>query len=375
MSSGFARGGFARNRFAVKLFQRLLGFAGWLQGMPGRMTPPPMRLIQIGSLYWQSRVLYVAAQLDIASILADRTMDIEALAGEAGCHADSLHRLLRMLISMDIFAESKPGMVANNRLSAHLDRAHPQCVRAMILMHNSPEMTRPWAETLEEGIRRGDMPFRLAHGSDLFGYMEGHADFAALFADAMDSTDALVGDAFLADFDWGRYRSLIDVGGSKGLKAAALLKRYPDMRAVVFDLPATIAEAQAYWRQRDDDALSSRIDFVAGDARREVPGDGDLYLLCAVMHGLGDADCVAILSRIREASSGDVAIIDAVLAGQGESLMLTAFDMQMLIGTEGRERTAAEWQQLFERAGYRLVGRFDTRSLWKLQLLRPIQGL
>jgi AcrR family transcriptional regulator len=64
-------------------------------------------------------------------------------------------------------------------------------------------------------------------------------------------------------------------------------------------------------------------------------------------------------------------LFEAVLAGQGESLMLTAFDMQMLMGTEGRERTANEWQKLCDEAGYRIAHSYDTRSLWKLQMLTP----
>ena len=62
--------------------------------------------------------------------------------------------------------------------------------------------------------------------------------------------------------------------------------------------------------------------------------------------------------------------MDAVLAEQKESLMLTSCGMQMLMGTEGRERTAKEWTTLCAKAGYRIVQTIDTRSLWKLQLLQ-----
>ena len=60
----------------------------------------------------------------------------------------------------------------------------------------------------------------------------------------------------------------------------------------------------------------------------------------------------------------------AVLVEQKESLMLTSCDMQMLMGTEGRERTAKEWAKLCAKAGYSFAQMIDTRSLWKLQLLQ-----
>ena len=363
---------FARNRVAVRGFNKAFGFADAIQKLPGKMMPPPMRLIQIGSLYWQSRALYVAAKLDIATLLGDKTLPVGELAQQAGCHADSLYRLLRMLVSMDIFSEPESGQIANNNSSNHLDEANPQCVRAMILMHNSPEMTRPWTEELENGIRSGEVPFARVHGENLFDYMDHHAEFESLFARAMDTTEALLGNAFITDFDWGRYERIIDVGGSKGSKAIAILKKFPKLRAVVFDREQVIEEARDYWQGKVEEDVLSRIEFVSGDARDGVPegGERDAYLLCAVFHGLGDADSIRILRNIREVSQGDVAIFDAVMAELGESPMITSFDMQMLMGTEGRERTATEWQALFNAAGYRLVECFDTRSLWKLQLLR-----
>ncbi|WMP19040.1 hypothetical protein [Thiothrix lacustris] len=43
---------------------------------------------------------------------------------------------------------------------------NPANIRAMILMHNSPEMVRPWLEPLEDCIRSGDIPFKQTHGAD-----------------------------------------------------------------------------------------------------------------------------------------------------------------------------------------------------------------
>lgn len=368
--------GFAKNSFAIKIFQKALGVASWVQKLPWKMTPPPMRLIQFGTLYWQSRVLYVAVKLDIASLLGDRQLNIEELAAKAGCHPDSLYRLLRMLISMGVFSEPVAGTIVNNEVSIFLDKNHPQSVRSMILMHNSPEITGAWIDKLEEGVRSGDIPFRLAHGDALFDYMEKHSDFGSLFATAMDTTEALVGNTFINDFNWNSYERLIDIGGSKGSKSIAILKEHPHLKAVVFDLPEVVAQARSHWQGKVDESILQRMEFVAGDAREQVPaasGDKDVYMLCAVLHGLGNDEGAKILNNIRHASGSfqsDVIIMDAVLKAQHESLMLTSFDMQMLIGTEGRERTRQEWSSLCTGGGYRIEQIFDTRSLWKLLLLR-----
>lgn len=61
----------ATNPFRVKLFNKLMGFANALQTIPAKITPPPFRLMQIGSLFWQSRALYVATKLELADALGD----------------------------------------------------------------------------------------------------------------------------------------------------------------------------------------------------------------------------------------------------------------------------------------------------------------
>jgi hypothetical protein len=93
------------------------------------------------------------------------------------------------------------GVFANNRLSLYLREDTPDNVRAMILLHNSD--SRPWYEQLEKGVQNGEVPFELTHGRDLFGYLDAHPDLDRLFSSAMDSVEALIGDSFALDFDWG----------------------------------------------------------------------------------------------------------------------------------------------------------------------------
>jgi hypothetical protein len=77
---------------------------------------------------------------------------------------------MRLLAAMGIF-ETAPMVFRNNKLSRCLASDDPQSVRAMILMHNSETMSRPWFEQLEAGIRSGTPPFLLSHGEDLFDYL------------------------------------------------------------------------------------------------------------------------------------------------------------------------------------------------------------
>ncbi|HKK05490.1 MAG TPA: methyltransferase [Gammaproteobacteria bacterium] len=367
---------FSKHRAAVRFVSLAMRFAAWLQALPNRMTPPPFRLLQIGSAFWQSRALYVAARLDVATRLGDKTCSATEIARLVGADSDALQRLLRMLASMGVF-EQAGDTFRNNGVSDWMREDRPNNMRAMILMHNSPEMSRPWYEQLEQGVRKGEVPFALTHGEEMYRYMDNHPDFDAEFARAMESVDALTGEAFATDVDWGRFERLIDVGGSKGFKALAILKHYPKLRALVFDRPNVIEDAHAYWREHDPGIARERIRFEAGDMFESVPaaeGPNEAYLLAGVLHGLSDEECAAVLKNVARAGAAAgayVAIMEIVVPSDRPDYLSASFDMQMFMGTRGRERSLAQWSDLLRHSGLTLVEEVSTRSMVKVLVARP----
>ncbi|NTV09231.1 MAG: methyltransferase [Zoogloea sp.] len=367
---------YQKNAGAVRRFGKAMKVAAWLMALPDKLTPPPIRLVQIGSAFWQSRALYVAARLDVATVLADGELDAPAIAARVGARPDALWRLMRMLAAMGVFEETAPRTFRNNRLSAFLRADRPKNVRAMILMHNSEEMSRPWFEQLEQGVREGVPPFRLAHGEELFAYMDRHADFDALFSAAMDSIEALAGDSYATDFDWGRFGRIIDVGGSRGTKSLAILRRHAHLTALVVDRAQVIAEARRYWAAHPASGVE-RLNFEAGDLLESVPpaqDEKDIYLLSAVLHCFDDDTCAAALRNLANAvgdSGARIAVLEMVLPELRADLAGASFDMQMFMGTQGRERSLAEWKALSGRSGLALEEVVGLQSFGNILVLRP----
>lgn len=365
-----------KNAGAVRLFAKIASFGAWLQNFPGKLVPPPFRLIQIGAAFWQSRALYVAARLDIATLLAEAELATEEIALRVQAQPDAVYRLLRMLASVGVFEEAAPRRFRNNKLSHCLRVGHPQSVRAMILMHNSPEMARPWFEKLEEGVRSGNVPFSLVYGEELYAYQDSHPEFDALFSSAMDSVEALTGDTFATDFDWSRFDRVIDVGGSKGSKAMTILKHHPRLKALVADREQVIRGAAQFWQQQGKAELLQRMSFEACDLLQSVPkaqSEKDIYLLSAVLHGFSDYACIAALSKVAEAAAGSgatIAILEMVMPDSRADTGAASFDMQMLVNTRGRERTLGEWQSLFDECGLKLQEVVGLQTFGKILVLR-----
>jgi hypothetical protein len=361
----------ATHKLRVKLFERMMGFASALQKIPSKTTPPPFRLMQIGSLFWQSRALYVATRLGVADVIGDAEKSTQEIAAELNLHEDHLYRLLRMLESLGIFEETSPRCFRNNKTSACLRGDNPQNVRAIILMHNSPEMTWPWMEALEESMRDGSIPFAKVHEVDLFTYMDQNKEFDLLFSRAMDSVDNLTGSAYLEDFNWGAFDRIIDVGGSKGSKSIAILESFSSLKSVVFDRPQIIESGKTYWQGKVADAVLARIDFQPGDMFESLPvaeSEKDLYVFFAIFHGMSDEESRKVLANLKAAMGSQKAytlIVDSVAEEKHINSTIAAFDMQMLIGTRGRERTASEWQHLLEDSGFEIVEIIDVRTFAK----------
>lgn len=368
---------YQRNAGAVRRFAQAMRFGTWLQSAVARLTPPPFRLVQIGSAFWQSRALYVAARLDIATVLGDNELDVDTIATHVGANADATRRLLRLLAALGIFEETAPQIFRNNKLSAPLRTDNPKNVRAMILMHNSETMSRPWYEQLEKGVREGTPPFLLSHGKELFEYLDHHADFDALFSDAMDSVEALSGDSFATDFDWGRFTRVIDLGGSRGSKALAILQRHPSLTALVVDRSQVIEEAKRHWAAHSPRGID-RLWFQEGDLLTSIPpaqSATDIYLLAAVLHGFDDEACVAILRNLAQAcgsTGAKIALLEMVLPEAGADVVGASFDMQMFMGSRGRERTLREWTSLFGRVGLDLEEVVGLQTVGNIVLLRPV---
>jgi hypothetical protein len=367
----------AINTFKINLFNKLMNFASAIQAIPAKITPPPFRLMQIGSLFWQSRALYVATKLGLADVIGDTEKTTAEIAKQLQLHEEHLYRLMRMLDSMGIFDETAPRVFKNSKTSAFLRSDNPKNMRAMILMHNSAEMTKPWMDPLEDSIRDGGVPFAKVHGVDLFAYMDQNKHFDLLFSQAMDTVENLTGNLFLEDFNWGAFERIIDVGGSKGSKSISILKSFPKLKAVVFDRPQVIDAAKTYWHEKVPGELLARIDFQSGDMFESLPiavSDKDLFVFFAIFHGLNDEESRKVLINLRISIGTKnplILIVDSVAEEIHINPTIAAFDMQMLIGTKGRERTLNEWKILLDNSELDIVDVMNGRTFAKFIVAKP----
>jgi hypothetical protein len=200
--------------------------------------------------------------------------------------------------------------------------------------------------------------------------------FDSLFSEAMDTVETLTGSLFLEDFNWSEFNRIIDVGGSTGSKSLAILKNNPGVKATVFDRTQVIQNAREKWQGKYDESILARIEFVGGDVFDFIPeaeSSKDVYLFIAVFHSFNDNACSKILDNLKMAmgdKSPYAVIVDTVASDINTDAVIASMDMQMLVGTAGRERTLSEWKSLFNKCGFSIEDVLDARTFAKYIVIR-----
>ncbi len=321
--------------------------------MAKKLSPPEiMRNLAIG--YWVSRLVHVAAKLRLADLLKGGSRSIEDLASAADVQPVALYRLLRSLASVGIFAETKGRRFKLTPLAATLQTGVPNSMHAWVLMVNENWMWDSWKELLS-GVKTGEMPFSKAHGVPIFQYLERHHEDLAVFGESMSSISQTENPAIAYAYKFPKGRTLVDVGGGHGSLLAAILKKNPTLKGVLFDQGAVIARAEND-KHVTARGVAQRCRLEAGNFFEMVPKGGDAYIMKYILHDWNDDECVKILTNCRAAMNekGKVLVVDNVVSAGNDPSWGKLLDIQMLI-IGGRERTKDEFAALFAAAGMKLT--------------------
>ncbi|HEU4368605.1 MAG TPA: methyltransferase [Methylomirabilota bacterium] len=311
--------------------------------------PGIMDLIWPGAFVVQS--IHVVARLGIADLLGPEPRTADELAEAAQVHGPSLHRILRALATLGVFAEDSEGRFRHTDLSEKLRADHPESVRAWALMLGAHFVWRPLGD-LYESVRTGTGGFRRLYGEPFFAWTTTHPEDGAVFQAAMTSGSAQRLPAVLAAYDFSRFECVVDVGGGHGALLAGILTASPRTRGVLYDLPSVVTGADAL-RAPD---IAGRCEVVGGDFFDAVPAGGDAYLLSRIIHDWDDEAALKILGHCRRAirADGRLLLFESVSKPPNEPDPNKFLDV-WFIGGGGRERTEAEYRALLRRAGFALA--------------------
>jgi len=320
-----------------------------------------MRLVEISAGYWLPRALHVVADLGVADALDEEPRSAEYLASQVGTDADALDRVLRLLASHGVFYR-RAGLYVHNPLSRALRSDDPHSMRAYVRLVGLPIFWQSWG-ALEQVVRSGKPAV-----SDIFTYFKEHPLESDIFDAGMKSKAQTAISPVIAAYDFSSFSTIGDIGGGQGHLLTAILKSTQNPRGVLFDQPHVIEPLKT------DGAIGNRLILQGGDFFRGPLPCCDAYILMEVLHDWTDKQSQLILQQIRNAAPdlAKLLVVETVLPSESASAGGTAkhfgnhLDINMLVLTGGRERTATEFTRLFAASGWQLSRLIPTASPYSI---------
>jgi O-methyltransferase domain/Dimerisation domain len=305
-----------------------------------------------GNGYWIAQALYVVAKLRLADFLKNGPMTAENLALVTQSHPRALYRLLRALASIGVFVEGDQQCFSLTPLAELLRSDVPGSQRAMAIM-GGEVYSHAWAELLYS-VQTGQPAFEKIHGLPLFEYLNKHPELARCFDECMMLEHRRETDAILDGYDFSGVRLLADIGGGNGSLLTAVLRQYPNIRGILFDLPGVVERAKT---NVQDAGIEERCQLVAGNFFESVPNGADAYLLRHIIHDWNDEKATRILQTVQLAmgQEGRLLVAESVIPPGKDPSFSKLLDLAMLVALGGQERTETEYRVLYETTGFRVA--------------------
>ncbi|XP_075855274.1 acetylserotonin O-methyltransferase [Microcebus murinus] len=305
-----------------------------------------------------SQVLFAACELGVFDLLAQAPgpLDSAAAASRLGCSPHGTELLLDTCAALKLLKVEVRGGRAfyrNSELSStYLASGSPTCQRNMLL-YMARTTYRCWAH-LAEAVREGKNRYLQVFGvpsEELFSAIYRSDAERLRFTRGLQEVWSVAGRSVLAAFDLSPFPLVCDLGGGSGALARECASLYPGCQVTVFDIPEVVRAA----REHGAFPAEGRVGFREGDFFQDPLPEADLYILARVLHDWADEKCSRLLQRVWHACrpGGGLLVVESLLDEDGRGPLTTQlYSLNMLVQTEGRERTSSQYRALLASAGF-----------------------
>ncbi|PQE24943.1 Sterigmatocystin 8-O-methyltransferase protein [Rutstroemia sp. NJR-2017a WRK4] len=339
-------------RATMELHNLMLGPTAMLMGIS------PMDNLSLHCIY----AFKMAHTFPVAS-----EASFEDISAACGLNVIDTRRILRHAMTNHIFQEVRPGTVVHTAASKLLatdplvsDFVGIGCEERFQAATYTVEALKRFGYA-EEPNQSG---FSLGHQTTrgLYDELRANPTRGERWANAMSIYASRIPLSPLIDsYDWANLSSakILDVGGGYGPVSIGLAKAFPSLAFVVQDFADVIEDGPSHVPAE----TSSRITFMAYDMLTpQTVRDADVVFFRAVLHNWTDHYCLKILrNQIPALKKGSrLVIVEPQLPEPGKlswhaEKRLRTMDLNMLSYFGSRERSVADWEDIFKRADERFV--------------------
>jgi len=326
----------------------------------GTGVPDPSALYRVrDSAYAPDLLIAAVAELDLFSWLADHgpimVDDLRSGLGLADRPTDVLLTYCAALGLVDRDVEAGDRIDLTELSRHHLVDGSPFDLRAY---YRSLAERPGVGEVLE--VLRTDRPAAWAsakpaseHGDPDWSSRLADPAFATRITAAMDARGAFLAPVLAEVVSDVPVTALLDVGGSSGVYAAAILAARPETRAAVFERPPVSLAARTLL---DDRGWAHRIDVLTGDMFTDpLPAGFDVHLYSQVLHDWDTARVRHLLASSFAALPPGGTLIDHdahIGRDKRGPLPVAEYSVLLMHSTPGKCWSVGELTEMAESVGF-----------------------
>ncbi len=242
-----------------------------LDKLPGKV----LAKLDLETVFKASRCVIAAERLLVFRKLHKKEMSAVALGKRAGINNKHCESFLDYLVFLGLLKKR-----------GNLYRNSPLADKHFI-KGRSTDWTRLWsgecvkdyeAFTVLEDVISGDRDWRQILGKARkpdYQLAQEDPQWAKEFAYALYDLHKSDAKILANNLDLSDYQALLDVGGGSGVMSIALARAYPHLKACILDFKYVCAATRSIIRK---ERMSGRIDTLAGNMDRAIPGGFDVIM-------------------------------------------------------------------------------------------------
>jgi len=321
--------------------------------------PSPATIMQIGTGFWASKILLSAIKFQLFTQLAIRNkmsgLDIKSTLN-LKCTDRHLYDFLDALTAFGFL--QREGLLETASYSntpdtdTFLDKNKPSYIGGILEMMNN-RLYSFWGN-LEEGLLTGLPQNETKRSEDFFGLIYQDPEKLKSFIDAMSGIQMGNFMTFAQKFDFSKYKTLTDVGGSAGLLSLTVARHQPHMACTTFDLPPVAPIAKETIQRFQ---LSERVKVQSGDFFADAFPKSDIVTMGNILHDWDEEKKLLLMRKAYEAlpEGGAFIAIESVIDDERKHNafgMMMSLNMLIETGT-GFDYTFADFNKWAEAAGFK----------------------
>lgn len=316
----------------------------------------PDHILQIGMGFWASKTLLSAVELGLFTELANGPRTGPELERALDMHPRATYDFLDALVSLRLLDREGNGPKARyantEATAAFLDRSSPNYIGGILEMAGA-RLFRFWAD-LTTALKTGRPQNEIkSSGKSMFESLYAEPARLEQFMDAMSGVSMANFDVFARQFDFGRYKTMVDIGGATAQLCCFVASNHPHMRCASYDLPVVQPIAE---RRIRESGLRGRVTAGVIDFFDDEFPQADVITMGMILHDWNlDAKKMLIAKAYRALPEGGafVAIENIIDDERRQNVFGLLMSLNMLIEFgEAFDFTGTDFRQWCLNAGF-----------------------